>query len=110
MLRIHIQREAEATSLTIEGKLAGPWVMELEKCWREEMNSEPTKRVVVNLAAVSFVDADGRELLSRMRQQGTRLVARGCLMKTLVEAIEAGLSEKHAGHVVVNAAQQSDRR
>lgn len=107
MFRIHIQRNDDSTSLTTEGKLMGPWVAELEKCWREEMNSKPTKHVVVNLAAVSFVDADGRELLSRMRRQGTRLVARGCLMKTLVEAIEATLSEDCTGDVVVNRAQQT---
>jgi ABC-type transporter Mla MlaB component len=100
MLRIHIQREAESTSLTIEGKLTGPWVMELEKCWREEMSREPTGRVVVNLAAVSFVDAGGRELLSRMRRQGARLIARGCLMKMLVDEIEVGLSEELTRDVV----------
>ncbi len=94
MFRIHTQPGAESTSFTIEGKLMGPWVTELEKCWRDEINAEPSKPIVVNLAAVSFVDASGRDLLSRMHQQGARLVARGCLMKMLIEEIETGLIEE----------------
>jgi len=100
MFRIHTQREAESTNLTIEGKLMGPWVTELEKCWRDEINAEPVKPIVVILAAVSFVDASGRDLLSRMRRQGVKLVARGCLMKALVEEIECGLSNECSANEV----------
>ena len=33
MLRIYIHDEVPVTSFVLEGKLVGPWVKELEKCW-----------------------------------------------------------------------------
>lgn len=33
MLRIYIHDELPITSIVAEGKLVGPWVKELEKCW-----------------------------------------------------------------------------
>ncbi|HSB09883.1 MAG TPA: hypothetical protein VLM38_10395 [Blastocatellia bacterium] len=98
MFRIHINRGSESTSLTIEGKLTGPWVRELEKCWRAELSADSLKPIEVHLAAVLFVDVEGRELLMRMRREHATLVARGCLMKSLVEGIEMKLSgESSAG-------------
>jgi len=98
MFRIHISRASESTSFTVEGKLTGPWVKELERCWRAEVSAEPTKPIVVNLTAVLFVDADGRELLMEMRRERTTFVVRGCLMKALVEDVESRLSsEKSKG-------------
>ena len=100
MFRIHTKRGPESTCLTIEGKLTGPWVSELEKCWRDEFKAEPVKPIVVNLASVFFVDASGRALLSRMRRQGAKFVARGRLMKALVEEIESGLSNECSANEV----------
>jgi hypothetical protein len=89
MLRIHIHHGTEATSFIVEGKLAGPWVKELERCWDAAISSEPQRPIMVKLVAVTFIDAKGRELLARMCQQGSRLVPTGCLMKAIVEEIEA---------------------
>jgi hypothetical protein len=92
MFRIHVQRSDESTALTIEGRLIGPWVKELEKCWRDQTAAEPAGRIVVVLAAVSFVDAEGKDLLRRMRRQGAVLTPRGCLMQAVVNEIEASES------------------
>lgn len=96
MFRIHIDRSGESTRFTIEGKLTGLSTEELENCWRAEASNDPAKPIVVSLAAVSFVDPGGVDLLSRMRRQGATLVARGCLMKSLVEDIEARLREERS--------------
>ena len=92
MFRIHIQRQDAATTLTVEGTLTGPRVKELERCWRSEGAAGAGKRMIVKLAAVSFVDADGRALLSTMRRQGATLVAHGCLMKAIVHQIDNELN------------------
>ncbi|HEX8184640.1 MAG TPA: hypothetical protein VF747_07805 [Blastocatellia bacterium] len=92
MLRIETHHEPELTSFTVEGKLIGPWVSELEKCWQMATSTVPCKSILVNLVAVAFIDSQGRELLTRMRQHGARLVPRGCLMKAIVEEIEAAVS------------------
>lgn len=93
MFRIGIRNDNESASLTIEGKLTRPCAIELEKCWQTVIATEPVKPVVVNLAAVTFVDSECRELLIRMRRQGVKLVPTGCLMKVIVEQIEAEVAE-----------------
>jgi anti-anti-sigma regulatory factor len=94
MLRIGIHDDTESTSFTIEGKLTAPAAIELEKCWQSAIAAEPLKSIVVNLAAVSFIDSECKELLIRMRRQGARLVPSGCLMKVIVEQIEAEIAQK----------------
>lgn len=89
MLRIEVKQEAESTSLVVEGKLTGPWVQELEQCWQTATSVQVCESIKVNLCAVSFIDFKGRELLTRMRRCGVRLVAGGCLMKAIVEEIDA---------------------
>ena len=89
MLRIGIQDETESTKLTVEGKLTGRWAAELEKCWSKAAAAQPSKPIVVNLAAVTFVDSESRELLVRMRRQGVELVPAGCFMRAIVEQIDA---------------------
>ena len=88
MLKITKQREGASgsVSLMLEGRLAGPWVEELEKCWRQ-MAANPQSRPVVDLTGVTFVDAHGRALLTSMWQQGAELRASGCLTKCIVEEI-----------------------
>jgi anti-anti-sigma regulatory factor len=93
MLRIGVHDENEAASLTIEGKLTAPVATELEKCWQTLIAAEPSRSVVVKLAAVTFVDFECRELLTRMRRQGVKLVPTGCLMKAIVEQIEAEVAQ-----------------
>ena len=92
MLRIGIDKESESTSFTIEGKLTAPWARELEKCWQAEIAREPARPIVVNLASVTFVDSECRDLLARMRSHGVRLVPTGCLMTAIVDQIEAELN------------------
>ena len=89
MLRIQISEQADAINFSLEGSLAGPWVAELEKCWNEATQSPPARSITVKLAGVSFVDDSGTELLCRMRRHGARLLPTGCLMKSIVERIEA---------------------
>ena len=78
--------------LELEGKLAGLWVKELELCWRTAVSQHPMVRV--DLSAVMFIDADGKELLDRMYRQGAELVAKGCLSKYIVEGIMRSEAKK----------------
>ena len=65
MLRITIQRAEDDVVMKLEGCLAGPWVDELEACWRQETTAAGS-RVRVDLRSVCHVDAAGRELMTRM--------------------------------------------
>lgn len=93
MLRINSRDENELTTLTIEGKLAGRWVRELEQCWETAASSEPSRAIRVNLSSVGFIDTEGKELLTRMRKQGVVLVPTGCFMKVIVDQIESEVAK-----------------
>ena len=84
MLRITTKTEALKTTFELEGKLAGAWVDELERCWRE---IDPGHTVNVSLEAVTFIDDDGKKLLARLHQSGAELSASGCMNKCIVEEI-----------------------
>lgn len=85
MIRIYIQDEAETTSLVVEGKLAWPWVEELERCWRMALINEHP--IEVNLADVVFVDDKGKELLVAMHETGAKLLANGLMTQAIIEEI-----------------------
>ena len=90
MLRINVKTQDQTTILELEGKLAGPWVAELEQSWRSTITSSAGAAIVVHLRAVSFIDAAGKELLAAMHRQGAELVATGCMTRAIVAEIKAG--------------------
>lgn len=85
MLKISKHTDGTMTIFNLEGKLAGPWVDELEQCWRGAGGDHSRVRVV--LEAVTFIDGAGRALLGEMHRQGVELLARGCMTKAIVEQI-----------------------
>jgi anti-anti-sigma regulatory factor len=87
MLKITLQSEAGVPVFQLEGRLAGPWVQELELCWRSAADAQLNTPVRVDLSAVTFIDADGKALLGQMYREGAELVASGCLNKCMVEEI-----------------------
>jgi len=87
MLKITVDNTMNAATLKLEGRLAGPWVSELERSWRAVKDDSRDKPVMVDLCEVTFVDAEGRKLLSWMYEQGARLRTFGCLAKGIVEEI-----------------------
>ncbi len=76
MLRITIHDKKDAVVLSLEGELIGPWVQEVEQCWRKVFASLGNRSVHVDLSAVSFVDAAGGALLRRMQEAGFRFAER----------------------------------
>src|SRR6202051_3782584 len=87
MLRITVEKKPGKTSLTVEGKLAGPWVSALEQSWKDLHDSSAGEALSINLCGVSFIDATGRALLAEIHQQGGKLVAEGCLNQAIVREI-----------------------
>jgi hypothetical protein len=87
VLKITVQIEGGVMIFALEGKLAGPWVKELELCWRSAGGTQQMYPVRVELNAVSFIDAEGKALLTRMCRGGAQLVTTGCLNKCIVEGI-----------------------
>jgi outer membrane protein len=87
MLRVTTEKKRGKMILSVEGRLAGPWVAALEQCWRELRTSSPQEKFHVDLCGVSFIDAAGRVLLKEIHRQGGHLLAEGCLNQAIVSEI-----------------------
>jgi len=88
MLKITGQRDAamDSMSLILEGRLAGPWVEELNSFWREMLVNKPNC-TMIDLTGVTYIDGNGKALLTRLWQQGAELRAAGCMTRCVVEEI-----------------------
>jgi len=87
MLRLRTLCTPGETLLVLEGRIAGPWVDELARCWARLRDEQHAGRIRVDLDAVTFVSAAGKTLLTRLHGQGARLTARGCMMRAVIEEI-----------------------
>lgn len=94
MLKITIAADSESTVLKLEGKLAGPWVEELEKTWNSVALSPPARRLSVDLGGVTFVDGQGNLLLTKMHLAGVNLAGDGIMTKYIIEKI----NQEYNGH------------
>src|SRR5579863_6040977 len=87
MLKITVEKTETSTNFKVEGKLAGPWVVEFERSW-EASASDRGQRVIVDISEVTFVDSEGQKLLARIHREGAKLQARGCMNRSIVDQIE----------------------
>jgi outer membrane protein TolC len=87
MLRVttKVEEEQKQVTLKLEGKLAGPWVDEFERCWSSTV--EKSMRVAVELVGVTFIDSRGKCLLAKIHGQGTTLSGTGLMTKSIIEEI-----------------------
>jgi anti-anti-sigma regulatory factor len=92
MLRIHIEEQCKAVTIRLEGRLSGPWVTELDRCWQHTLARPSNKTFVVALEAVTFVDGAGQQLLQEMQRGGASLSGKGMWSRHLVEQIRQGAS------------------
>jgi anti-anti-sigma regulatory factor len=87
MLRITVHDKPGALTFQLEGRLAGPWVRELEECWRGALAGQREPVLRVDLTEVTSIDAAGRACLVALHRRGAEFVAADCLMKAVVAEI-----------------------
>jgi hypothetical protein len=87
MLRITVHDKTRALTFQLEGRLAGPWLQELEQCWQSALASQPKPMLCVDLTGVTFIDAEGQACLAALHRQGAEFVAADCLTKAIVTEI-----------------------
>lgn len=85
MLRVTLHRDETPTRLVLEGKLAGAWIEEARQAWCGLPDRD--EPLVVDLTGITFVDSDGKRLLSEMVRSGVTLHASGCLNRSIVEEL-----------------------
>jgi ABC-type transporter Mla MlaB component len=87
MLRITVHDSPRALTFQLEGRLAGPWLRELEECWQGALATQSKSILRVDLSGVTFIDAAGQACLAALHRQGAEFVAADCLMKAVVAEI-----------------------
>ena len=87
MLRITVHDNLESLAFQLEGRLAGPWVGEVEACRQRALAGRRWPVVRFDLTGVTFIDAAGKAYLADMHRQGAKFDAAGCLTKAIVAEI-----------------------
>jgi hypothetical protein len=77
--------------MKLAGRLAGPWLEELDRTWADVRRD--ADGVLLDLSEVTFVAPEGRERLESMYKQGARFKTSSCLGKSIVEQITTGTSK-----------------
>ena len=95
MLRITVHDGPESVTFQLEGRLAGPWVPELEACWRGTLARLHKPALRVDLTGVTDIHAAGRACLAALHRQGAEFVAADCLTISVV----AEITRSHTGSV-----------
>ncbi len=87
MLRITVHDKPQALTFQLEGRLAGPWLRELEECWKSTLAHPRSSILRVDLTGVTFIDDAGKTCLAAMHRQGAELVATDCMTKEIVAEV-----------------------
>ncbi len=80
-----MQKTSDAVVLKLEGSVKGPWVEELRKTWLTSATMAAGGPLRIDLAAVSFVDGKGRDLLLEMRREGANLDGNSSFLRHILE-------------------------
>jgi|SRR6185437_3325660 len=65
-LRISIQENDSTIGFTLVGRLAGPWVAELEQAWKDVAGSLQGKTLSLDVRDLTYSDAGGKRVLRDM--------------------------------------------
>jgi anti-anti-sigma regulatory factor len=87
MLRITVHNNPGALTVQLEGRLAGPWVREVEECWQSTRASQRKPVLRLDLTGVTSIDAAGKAFLATRHSEGAEFLARGCLIRAVVAEI-----------------------
>ena len=68
-LRITIQQTEDATLLILEGRVAGPFAVELDRVWAEQSSQLTQQKLVLDISNVIFADADGTRVMREIHSQ-----------------------------------------
>jgi ABC-type transporter Mla MlaB component len=99
MLRITTDEKTQCRTLRLEGRLEGPWVAVLARCFRSAVARRLGRRVCIDLNGVTFVDSAGKAQLAEVYAQGAELISEDIEIKAIVEEICAGRARDGHGEV-----------
>ena len=91
MLKISIKEDVLAATLKVEGKVVGPWAVELGRTWHDLWSSARQKRLLLDIRGVSFADQAGSQILEDIvRATGAEIIADSPLTQYFANRATAG--------------------
>ncbi len=88
MLRITKNETPEAIVITLEGRVAGPWVAEVSRVWVETAPVVASRKVRLDLRNVTYADVSGKQALRDIyAQSGAEIVSSTPWTQYLAEEI-----------------------
>ena len=87
-MKITIQNGDKEIGITLEGRVAGPWVAELNRVWVETAPQLGSRTLSIDLRNVIYADAAGKQALREIyAQTHARLIATSPWAQYLAEEI-----------------------
>ncbi|HEX8713043.1 MAG TPA: hypothetical protein VF730_14285 [Terracidiphilus sp.] len=68
-LRISVYEYDKSVGITLEGRVAGPWVAELSRVWAETVPQLNSRMLILDLRNVTYADLSGTDALKAMCAQ-----------------------------------------
>jgi hypothetical protein len=88
MLIITVDTTTAIATVRFSGRLAAPEIYEVSRIWTTMPFKPPRQRVLLDVTAVTAIDAAGREFLNRAQRDGHALES-GVTTNTIVDEIFA---------------------
>src|SRR6476660_8352288 len=105
MLKIDTIESTSEIVFSLHGRLAGPWVDELESHWRRTQATAGERLVTVDLSGVTGIDGAARYLLQLMRVKNVGLMG-ACLSCTQAACTRCAFVRAQALRPVLTASRQ----
>jgi ABC-type transporter Mla MlaB component len=98
-MRITVLDDQADQRLMVEGKLAAPWVAELESTWEQVRQEARNRPILIDLTGVTRIDRKGEAALVAMVAEGARPTAKGiywkCVVKQLLSKARRARARRH---------------
>jgi hypothetical protein len=69
VLRITVLENPKVVTVKPEGRIAGDWVAEFRRTWKDLAPSLGSRKLCLDLCGVTFVDENGRKLLAEIYEK-----------------------------------------
>jgi hypothetical protein len=102
-LRITVEENGEEMLIKLEGRVAGPWVAELDRLWAQASPTLSSRQLSLDLRETTYADADGVRALQTIYSQTKAAILTSTPWTQYLAEEVAGKSLKQPDTEVTNA-------
>lgn len=88
MLRITINETPSQQKWTLQGRLGGPWVEQLQSCWSKTQVERQGRTCVIDVTNLISVDESGEKVLQTMMSEGAQFRACGVYITHMLKGLK----------------------